>query len=439
MEVFVKTLSRTPEHQVETSTFSCCCQVSCNHGPQETAFPEGRSGRDLGCLDCMETAAEGYPHMEWREIVLEVNSNPAKKEKFLAARDVHTGETAFSAKGAQSSVKSMKEQGVLTYRDLGLLTDSEFKDVLRVAPNTAKIKPVSWVNEEGQTLSGFLVSLMGCPCSIVHAIRKVRLYSRIQVSFANLLVQPGKQLSDSQGQNFYHAACEQELNKRPRYMKLSNLWRLKQCGDIIDLAEELEAPEEGGETGDGEENPDSEAIVAVQDGEKKGVAAPKSCFGFLDESPQHPASKAKKKVAKRDRSASPGPSSKAGRSSVGQGGPLSEDNEHVKFLLEEDPGMVKVYKLYQKIKGAKGTEPTCLLSLNAQTYLNGGGADGRSVDGAGTSDSLSMPSRSSPASSCCVRGDCRLGSGLLAATLGWSPEILSPVQRRFTSCFATRD
>ena len=124
---------------------------------------------------------------------------------------------------------------------------------------------------------------------------------------------------------------------------------------------------------------------------------------------------------------------------MGQGGPLSEDNEHVKFLLEEDPGMVKVYKLYQKIKGAKGTEPTCLLSLNAQTYLNGGGADGRSVDGAGTSDSLSMPSRSSPASSCCVRGDCRLGSGLLAATLGWSPEILSPVQRRFTSCFATRD
>ena len=207
--------------------------------------------------------------------------NPAKKEKFLAARDVHTGETAFSAKGAQSSVKSMKEQGVLTYRDLGLLTDSEFKDVLRVAPNTAKIKPVSWVNEEGQTLSGFLVSLMGCPCSIVHAIRKVRLYSRIQVSFANLLVQPGKQLSDSQGQNFYHAACEQELNKRPRYMKLSNLWRLKQCGDIIDLAEELEAPEEGGETGDGEENPDSEAIVAVQDGEKKGSRSPQVLLRLL--------------------------------------------------------------------------------------------------------------------------------------------------------------
>ena len=370
---------------IKRKPVSLHCLASWKHDFQETAFPDNQ--RDCGCLDCMGTHAAAYPHMTWPDLVVEVNAKPPFRTKFFAARDVHTGQSEFAGTGAQSSVKSMKEQGVLTYRDMGLLTEAEFRDVLRVAPSVAAVKAVTWVNEEGQSMSGYLVSLMGCPCEIVHGIRKARIYSRLQISFANLLVQPGKQLSHEQGQNFYIAACEKELSKRPKHMQLGSIWRLKRCGDIIDLAEELEAEAETpAPAADEGATQDADAIVEATAAGIPKVTAPKVSFGFLDDSSPQPALKAKKRV-KRDRSASPGQSStRTGKVSVGQASDTA-DNENVKFLLENDPGMVKVYRLYAKIKG---TEPECLLKLDAQTYLDRGG-DGRSVDGAGTPDSLTVP------------------------------------------------
>ena len=36
---------------------------------------------------------------------------------------------------------------------MGLLTEAVFRDVLRVAPSMAAVKTVTWVNEDGQSMS----------------------------------------------------------------------------------------------------------------------------------------------------------------------------------------------------------------------------------------------------------------------------------------------
>ena len=122
-----------------------------------------------------------------------------------------------------------------------MLSDTEFVELIGVAPADLKMTPVKIKRtEEGGSMSrAYLVSLRGLDAGDVHALRKLRVFHTATVELDSYMLTRDSQISETQGPAWLDFVRSAEQKDLPSGAKLANRLKLKTMHDLQTEAEDV--------------------------------------------------------------------------------------------------------------------------------------------------------------------------------------------------------
>ena len=335
---------------------------------------------------------QAFADMTWENFVAKyVGRNASFRKQVDAARANLMGEGANDIQ-IPSAVSSTEEQGVETYMDYGLLTETEFSNLLDMSPNAVPLKRAEWKNESGMQVTGYLVSLLSCPPHIVPGICKVRFFFKTTIVLSELLLRPEKQISQRQGRSIFDFAMEKAAKKLPERLQHSKRLRCRTWGALheksVQIAAEREAEEkDDDEPGSQPDNSEATELMAMVAQGRGPVPKPRVNLGSLDDGLDdddvpEPKAKKQKGLGKKDLD---------GASSVGKNSDVKlgrytkvaesvEESENMKAIQSQDPELENVWRAYVNLTRV---EPMTLLNMQPAKFLaKDPSVNGRTVDAA---------------------------------------------------------
>ena len=129
-----------------------------------------------------------------------------------------------------------------------MLTETEVQKLTGVTSAALKLKDLSEYglvkNEHGETQKFFLMSLAGLDCGTIFSLRRIRMFTTLQLSRSKALLPSESQLNSSQPQAVMAANFGQMLVAIPAGLKCSTRYQLETLADWKARAEEIEAGRE---------------------------------------------------------------------------------------------------------------------------------------------------------------------------------------------------
>jgi hypothetical protein len=204
--------------------------------------------------------------MEWPAACSEYHDSTSQgkdfKQEVLVAVQAKNGDVA-PVWQPSSAVVSQMLQGTMVFYDIGFLQESDLVGLTKLTMAAHKIKPTVIRNETGGgTSKGIFISLRSVPSDLIHTIRKVRVFSTLQIVHDEGILDPARQLSQSQGFHTFSFAADEEQKRRADQLRPTGRWRLPSIQDLMDKAQVIISQRESHEAataaGDGEDGPDAE-------------------------------------------------------------------------------------------------------------------------------------------------------------------------------------
>ena len=343
---------------------------------QETHFPEEQpeyvDEADridiMGCYECMTFVKKAFPDQTWNNVIIKFQDRRQAEFKLVvnSARAAFRGE-AVPEIPVPSSVANTRTQSVEVALTMALLTTPELTDILGVTPDSIKMhaKAITFHNEEGTEMEGWLCSLRDFPADYVDSVRKVTIKYTTAVDLSEHLLDVTGQLHMDHGNALFRAASSAALAQRPKPMQAKE--------------DEMLAAQEG----------DAEAVdtLVLMDADPPeqhrtmSVPTMSTALGSLaaPAAPVEDSKKAAKRKKGKDRSPSPTGTMTSSKKAVSSVGHQTCEDEKETEISQKDPELVCVWKRYVKLKGF---EPRSLLQLDPAAFLAGGDdMDGRSLEG----------------------------------------------------------
>jgi hypothetical protein len=213
--------------------------------------------------------------MEWAAACSEYHDSTSQgkdfKQEVLVAVQAKNGDIA-PVWQPSSAVVSQMLQGTMVFYDIGFLQDSDLVGLTKLTMAAHKIKPTVIRNEIGGGSSkGIFISLRSVPLDLIHTIRKIRVFSTLQIVHDEGILDPARQLSQSQGFHTFSFAADEEQKRRCDPLRPLGRWRLPSIKELQDKALVIIAQRES-----------NEAAVATADQGEDGYAeesSEESCEG----------------------------------------------------------------------------------------------------------------------------------------------------------------
>lgn len=327
----------------------------------------------MGCLKCPILSTTLLFHT-WRSLLPRCDGDASYKTALLGASklfDQVQEQQANSCVQVRGNLVDETEAGKEVFQEVAVLTDQELMDVMKRTQGTELDRtketgsiPVSMRDQLGQPVSLHVVSLKGIPCSEIHSLRRLRIFSRQGLVLQDLLAEASRLLQDDelQKQHQHHAATR--LANQPTGLKDTSTRHIPTLQTLEDkynkntakrksLVAEAKAALEEDEEEDDEDSqaPSEEDGVVVMSMPSKTTDIPSKGKGKRrrGNSPTKGSTKEEKK-------------GKDGRESI-----------EISDAGDIDPDLLEVAKRL-------GNVPACFAALNPQEILEKKPKIGRSLD-----------------------------------------------------------
>ena len=130
--------------------------------------------------------------------------------------------------------------GTELFYEVGVVSESEFLRLVGVPPADLKKKATLLKStEEGGTLKVWFVSLRGLDVGELHAIRKMRVYHKVEVVQDQVLLDHAEQLCEHQAKSWFDFAQSKQMDKRPHGCKISQRGLLPTIASLQEDAEKV--------------------------------------------------------------------------------------------------------------------------------------------------------------------------------------------------------
>ena len=173
------------------------------------------------------------------------SNDPEYHEEFDKAVQIHAGdlEPDFHPAG---TVFDYEYRGTTVYTEAALLTETEVQKLTGVTSSALKLKDLTDFglvkNEHGEKQKFFLMSLAGLDCGTIHSMRRIRMYSTLELTKRKALLE--NQLNETQPEAVMKANYDQMLVATPSGLKCSTRFQLETLAEWKTRAEEIEAGRE---------------------------------------------------------------------------------------------------------------------------------------------------------------------------------------------------
>ena len=135
-----------------------------------------------------------------------------------AALEARDEDGAIPAIHPPSEVLSSQQQGMMHYREVAFLAESDITHYLGLSSKALGLNMVNRPNEYGTGFeSGCYISMRGLdlPLGDLLSLRKTRVWTQNNCVQNEMLLQPSNQLCTQQGLNTYEYVCSAEVRDRP--------------------------------------------------------------------------------------------------------------------------------------------------------------------------------------------------------------------------------
>ena len=165
-----------------------------------------------------------------------------KRDWHLSCR-VRKGEAEASV-SLRSNVADTERRGMEIYRELGLLTETEFDKLSGQTSSSTVLKldvesdvPNQWGNKVGKF---YIVSLEDLTCAQIHSMRRMKIYTDLSVSHEQLLLEAANQIISSQGSATFDNLATVQVKSLPRNVKDESGWgRILSLNELMDKCDTL--------------------------------------------------------------------------------------------------------------------------------------------------------------------------------------------------------
>ncbi len=191
------------------------CHCSMCHGRSDrTEWPAHQVvGGELrpiedACASCLRTAQWGFPLLSWKKLVALASSDQELKRSFVAAREVHMGNSPQPTQ--QETVWAAWTSGVRVEKAYSFLTQDEFLEEFGLSTGQAGVGLESLRNEEGEEMTGALLS-----GEALQRGRRVVVFDEHRDNLQVATLPPQYHLRTGQGHDFFSMVRARELGERP--------------------------------------------------------------------------------------------------------------------------------------------------------------------------------------------------------------------------------
>ena len=171
------------------------------------------------------------------------SNDPDYHAEFEKARLIYGGDEAPDFQPA-GSVGEENLRGTEVYTEAGLLTEAEVMRLVGALPSSLNLKDLSEYglvrNEHGEPRKLFLVSLAGLDCGAIHSLRRIKMFSTIELRRSTHLLPARQQLTPSQPKDLMDANYGEMLSALPNGVKIQRRFELPTVAQLKEKAEQLE-------------------------------------------------------------------------------------------------------------------------------------------------------------------------------------------------------
>ncbi|OLP83771.1 hypothetical protein AK812_SmicGene35416 [Symbiodinium microadriaticum] len=266
------------------------------------------------------------------------------------------------------------------YFEYGFPAAEQLTRLCGASPQSLGLKPVEARTEEGKMTSGYIISLDGITFGEYVSMRKLRVFHELQVAWQKLYVEPERQLTAAQGQEWYEHATKTLVSARQTGFKVSGRGGLKSLPEMKVTAQEMQAgfsdeephgPPAEGITPEGSEKADLEAL---QDYLEDAPSTVQHGVGFAAFAEDEEGAEAKKSKAKKRKQ----PAVEEAVASDDDMGLAADGGESLLELGQTDVEMADVARKHHQLTSKN---PTCFSNLQVLRILQGEKL-GKAVQGA---------------------------------------------------------
>ena len=196
--------------------------------------PKGRPTGDA-CLNCYNGLLRGWPGVSWLDSSQRIKDDPAYKEVFQLAVSLFVKyEKQKGPFHPESFVSRTIKEGVETYFEVAFVSESDLQELTGVAPKQLKLSEYRLdLEQHGQSLKGYFLSLEGLTETQMRTLRKVRIFSKGTITHQEIHVAPEHQLQAEQGKHYYGYLSGHVTETYPTEWKASQRHRTPTLQNLI--------------------------------------------------------------------------------------------------------------------------------------------------------------------------------------------------------------